>query len=208
MAAATWWKGDSLPALAPLPGFSAHKVQDISEITAITRLDEIEVRRRLKAGHKPYIGYIQETPVGYGWVAHRTAEIGELQLSFVLPKRSRYLWDFATLPEWRGHGAYPHLLQRILKTEARYAQRIWIVYAPENKSSSSGIHKAGIENIGELSFALQGGLGLAPLQKIIDIERFQATLDLFGVPERPIDQLLPEWNHLETSQVTTVPSRS
>jgi hypothetical protein len=66
---------------------------------------------RRRDGHLPYVGYMDETAVTYGWVATRQASIGELNLAFPIAAASRYLWDFATLPEWQGRGLYPRLLQ-------------------------------------------------------------------------------------------------
>ena len=61
-----------------------------------------EVEQRRRAGHLPYVGYIDGTAVTYGWVATREASIGELNLVFPIAADSRYLWDFATLPDWQG----------------------------------------------------------------------------------------------------------
>jgi hypothetical protein len=49
----------------------------------------------------PYLASVEQTPVGYGWVATQEALIGELGLQFGLPETDRYLWDFATLPSGR-----------------------------------------------------------------------------------------------------------
>jgi hypothetical protein len=77
MALATWWAGDHLPALAPLPGFRAASTTDIDALARLAALDGV--------------------PAGYGWVAGTGATIGELRVAFVLPRGDRSLWDFATL---------------------------------------------------------------------------------------------------------------
>ncbi len=74
----------------------------------------------------------------------------EIQLSFTLAPQNRYLWDFQTLPEWRGRGIYPHFLQAILRAEMHFAERFWILYAPGNDTAEHSIRKAGFQFLGEL----------------------------------------------------------
>jgi len=179
MALATWWRGDALPTLVPLPGFHVEASHDEPLIARITGLDPAQVRERLAGGHQPYLAYIAAAPVGYGWLAQQTAEIGELGLRFTLPPAERYLWDFATLPAWQGYGIYPRLLQDILMQQALPVERVWIIFAPENTPSGVGMNKAGLLVAGQLSFDLEGRVGLAPLGAR---ERAQAGAALLGIP--------------------------
>lgn len=150
-------------------------------------IDEVKVRRQ--SGHYPYIGYIGETAVTYGWVATREASIGELNLVFSLPPQERYLWDFATLPEWQGKGLYPRLLQAIIRLEN--AKRFWIIYAPENLPSGAGMHKAGFGAVGQLSFRQDGSVGLLPLKTAVRERAYNGATRL-GVPLIE-DGLSPCW---------------
>jgi GNAT superfamily N-acetyltransferase len=158
MALATWWRGDALPTLAPLAGFRAGVTDDAALLAGLAALDPAEVRARLDGGHSPYVASLDGDPVAYGWVAGVGATIGELGVTFVLPPGDRYLWDFATLPAWRGRGVYPHLLRAIVAGEAD-AARLWIIHAPENPASARGIVKAGFAPVGELSFRADGAAG-------------------------------------------------
>lgn len=190
MALATWWRGDALPALTQVPGFHVEAPQDELLIASVTGLDPAEVRKRLVQGHQPYMAYIAEAPVGYGWLAQQHAEIGELGLHFTLPGRDRYLWDFVTLPAWQGYGIYPRLLQSILTQQAATVERVWIIYAPENTPSGVGMRRAGLMPVGQLSFRSDGGVGLLPSGAP---DRAQAGADLLGVPL--IEQVLaPCWS--------------
>jgi hypothetical protein len=86
-------------------------------------------------------------------------------------------------------GIYPRLLQAILHQERTQAHRFWIIHAPENLPSGAGIDKAGFEPVGQLSFTVDGGVGLQPFD---DLERAQAGAKLLGVPL--IDAILsPCW---------------
>lgn len=179
MALATWWRGDALPFLAPVPDFHVEASTDEALIAHVTGLDAKQVQERLEQRHLPYLAYIAGEPVGYGWLAQQSAEIGELGLSFTLPPTERYLWDFATLPAWQGYGIYPRLLQTILTQQPMQVEKVWIIYAPENMPSGVGMHKAGLTSVGQLSFRSEGGVGLLPLGPR---ERAQAGADLLGVP--------------------------
>lgn len=190
MALATWWLGDMLPTLPPIPGFHAEASRDEPLIAHVTGLDPGQVRHRLSEGHVPYLANIDSDPVAYGWSAQKRAEIGELDLTFALPPSERYLWDFATLPAWQGYGIYPRLLQAILSQQPVTVERVWIIFAPENTPSGVGMNKAGLVSVGQLSFRSDGSVGLVPLG---DPQRVQAGADLLGVPL--IEQMLaPCWS--------------
>ena len=190
MALATWWRGDPLPPLPKLDNFFAEKSDKEPILARLTGLDTNEIRARLQAGHRPYLGYLAGEPVAYGWLATHQAAIGELGLDFNLPARHRYLWDFATLPAWRGRGIYPHLLQAILQNQIQQADYFWIIYAPENRPSGAGIRKAGFSTVGLLSLHRTGRPGLTPQG---DKKRAGAGADLLGVPLL-VNGLSPCWH--------------
>ena len=183
MALATWWSPDPLPNLTALPGFQAALVGDDPAanraLAALNRLPVAEVRARRVSGHRPYLGLLDEQPVAYGWVATEEASIGELSVTIQLPRGNRYLWDFATLPDFQGRGIYPRQLQAILREESSEADRFWIIFAPENLPSGAGMEHAGLAPVGSLSFREDGGVGLAPLGSY---ERARAGAELLGVP--------------------------
>lgn len=183
MALATWWSPDPLPDLPALPGFQVALVGDDPAanraLARLNRLPVAEVRARRASGHRPYLGLLDGQPVAYGWVATEEASIGELSVTIRLPRGNRYLWDFATLPDFQGHGIYPLLLQAILRQESRDAERFWIIFAPENLPSGAGMEHAGLAPVGSLSFREDGGVGLASLGSY---ERAQAGAELLGVP--------------------------
>lgn len=179
MSLATWWRHDPLPPLPFLAGLEVRVAIDAAELARVNGLSPAAVRARWQSGHRAYLGYWDGRPVTYGWVATRSASIGELDLAFALPAEDRYLWDFATLPDWQGRGLYPRLLQALITELAGEAQRLWIIHAPENLPSGAGIHKAGFGSVGQLSFRAAGGVGLAPLGPA---RRALAGADLLGVP--------------------------
>ena len=217
MAFATWWRGDQLPTLAPLYAvlfenerfqsqnsrsqtttrlatFFANPTGDAALLARLANLELVEVQSRLSRGHRPYVAWLENQPVAYGWVATHTAHIGELDLTITLPRGERYLWDFATLPAWRGRGIYPHLLQTILRAESSEAARFWIIAAPENRASSAGIAKAGFIGVAHLSFQRAGQPGLVAMT---NGDRVSAAAELLRLPLLPAEPQLalsPCWH--------------
>lgn len=150
MALGTWWKGDSLPTLAALPAFSIRRSTDTQYIMRLNNLSQEEVSRRFETGNHFYLAFLEETPVAYGWVATTQGGIEELHLYFTVSQGNRYLWDFQTLPEWRGRGVYSHFLQAIIRQELDEAERFWILFEPENGTAERSIARAGFRFLGEL----------------------------------------------------------
>lgn len=190
MALSTWWQGDLLPSLSSLTAFHIDDSVDATFLAVLMHEDKHTVLERIAFGHHPYVALLGETPVGYGWVAERSATIGELRLSFALPATDRYLWDFATLPAFRGRSVYPHLLQGILTQQRQTADRFWIIYAPENHASGTGIRKAGFQPVDELSFSVGGGVGLVPL---VSERRALVGAALLGLPMLDEQTIIPCW---------------
>jgi GNAT superfamily N-acetyltransferase len=178
MALATWWRGDHLPALTPLEDFFAGPTDHIELLARLAHLEVSEVCKRLEGGHRPYVAWLGGEAVAYGWVATHSAQVGELDLTIVLPQGNCYLWDFATLPDWRGRGIYPRLLQAILARESMLSERFWIIAASENRASSTGIVKAGFTRIAHLSFQRHGEPGLVAMVKD---ERMLAAAQLLQI---------------------------
>ncbi len=179
MSLSIWQRGDLLPALPPLAGFRVEAAPEAGALAQLAGLDRQEVQRRWQEGHRAYVGYVDDAPAAYGWAATRRAGIGELKLDFALPPRCRYLWDFATLPPWRGRGLYPRLLQAIVRQEMAHADTFWIIRAPENGASGSGMRKAGFTPVGRLSLRADGLTALLPTG---DPARARAGAALLGVP--------------------------
>lgn len=150
MALGTWWHNDPLPKLAPIPQFSARPSTDIQLIAHLTELLPQQIGNRFQHGHHIYLAYIGHSPAAYGWVAMQEGRVNEIKLFFKLPPRNSYLWDFMTLPAWRGQGIYSHLLQEIIQQESQHADRFWIMYKPDNHISEHGIRKAGFRIVGDL----------------------------------------------------------
>jgi GNAT superfamily N-acetyltransferase len=151
---------DPVPTLAPLADLVVRRETDAEAMAVLQNRTREEMARRFDQGHRAYVALLRGAPAGWGWVATRTASIGEVGAAFTVPRTERYLWNFVTLPAYRGGGIYPRLLDAIVRAESREAERFWIAYAPENRASGSGIRKAGFVTIAALSFAPGGAAAL------------------------------------------------
>ncbi len=174
----TWWRGDPLPDLSPLQTFSASLSTDTQMMARLANLSEQEINTRIQTGNHPYIAFMDDAPVAYGWVALREGGISELRFSFTIPPRNGYLWDFLTLPQWRGRGIYPRLLQAIIHQE-QLVDHFWIGYQPGNETSAHGINKAGFHVVGDLVISEGRVCGLALFGSS---GRAQASADFFHLP--------------------------
>jgi GNAT superfamily N-acetyltransferase len=176
---ATWWRGDPLPDLSALPTFSAHPSTDVHLMARLTNLSLQTIEARFQAGHHLYIAFLDKDPVAYGWVATQQGGISEFQFSFAVPPGNIYLWDFLTLPQWRGRGIYPRLLQSIIQQEA-LIDYFWIGYEPGNDASARGISKAGFRFVSDLVISPQGRVvGLTLFE---ESERAQVSAAVFNLP--------------------------
>ena len=155
---------DDQPAPMPeLPGLVVSRTVDANLMARLQQKPTSDMVRRLDDGHRAYVAFLNDEPSAFGWVATRTADIGEVGASLALATGERYLWNFVTLPSHRGLGIYPRLLDAIVRAESPEAERFWIAYAPENHASGAGINKAGFRNVAELSFDRGGRAGIRGL---------------------------------------------
>lgn len=174
---ATWWRGDDLPELATEPSFTVALSDDVDLLARLVGVAPVEVEARLRQGHRAYLARLEHDVVGYGWSATRAAEVGALGLHLRVPDGNRYLWDFATLPRWRGRGVYPRLLQAIVRAEQSKAERFWIGYDWGNHASGRGIIRAGFQAVGAIDQS-RGGLSFVALGAL---ERARAGAAIFGM---------------------------
>jgi GNAT superfamily N-acetyltransferase len=173
-----WWRGDPLPTIETPDGLTIERLDDEQSTPAIEALDPTEADGLRQQGHRVYLARIGDDIVAHGWAATTTASIGELGVEMRIAPNERYLWGFVTLPDWRGQGIYPALIQAMLRQEAD-ADRFWIGHDVGNDASASGILKAGFVRVGEAYRSSGGSLRYA---RSGDDERARAAQALLGMP--------------------------
>ena len=108
--------------------------------------------------------------VAYGWVSFNEEFIGELNLRLRLLSGEAYIWDCATLPEFRQKHLYSALLAYMvgeLRTEK--FRRVWIGADLENTVSQRGIARAGFIHVADLIVARVLALRQVWVQGLPDI---------------------------------------
>ncbi len=128
-----------------------------------------EILKRLKSGRRCYAAQLDGNPartireiqrnergklVAYGWVSFNEEFIGELKLRLRLLSGEAYIWDCATLPEFRQNHLYSALLAYIVgELRAEKFQRVWIGADLDNSISQRGISRAGFVHVADLVVA-------------------------------------------------------
>lgn len=144
-------KEDQINNLPPLKNLTIKECNSPVFMAVLCNISIEQARDRLANDHRAFVAYYEGAPAAFGWMAMGKANIGELDHEFVLPLWHRYLWNFRTLPEFRGLGIYPRLLCHIIQEEQKDATSIWIMHAPENEASERGIRKAGFRFLSKMS---------------------------------------------------------
>src|SRR5215469_5465581 len=109
-----------------------------------------EALKRFDAGKHCYTGIVDGAIATYGWVTFDKEFIGELQLHIQLSWGEAYIWDCATLPEYRGLRLYPSLLWYIIgDLQAQGLKRIWIGADSDNLPSQVGMRLCGFHPIAD-----------------------------------------------------------
>lgn len=158
-----WWSSDPFPPLSARSDFRVASADDAALVAGLAQLDHEEVVSRMEQANQAYVAYLRDQPIAYGWSAAKLGAIYELDLVFEIPPGNRYLWDFATLPEWRGCGVYPRLLQAIIEQEQPAAQYFWIGHTADNDVSQRGILKAGFQMVEAMVMTSAGELKILPI---------------------------------------------
>jgi GNAT superfamily N-acetyltransferase len=174
----TWWRGDRWASLPPFAGFRTTTAPTAKILASLTGLAPTEITARIETRHRPYVAWIEQMPVAYGWSASGKATFGAPPVTFEVPTGNRYLMDFATSPDRRGQGIYPRLLQAIVTAETD-VDRFWILHRHDNRASARGIEKAGFTCIAAIYFLDSGGLGLVPSDAA---DCCTAASQVFGLP--------------------------
>ena len=177
MSLAVRLRSETQSTLSELTGLTIERELDAQFMAALQGKPVAAMQRRFNDGHRAYVARMNAAPAAWGWVATREAIIGELNATLRIPQNQRYLWNFVTLVPYRGMGIYPRLLNTIIQTE-QDADQFWIAYAPENRASAAGIHKAGFVTLAELSFDASGSPAVKPIAQHAGVPAAQ----LLGFP--------------------------
>jgi ribosomal protein S18 acetylase RimI-like enzyme len=110
-----------------------------------------QVEQRFETGRRCYAARVGGAIAAYGWVSLQEELIGELRLRVRLLPGEAYIWDCATLPEFRRKSLYTALLGFMLaELRAEGFRRVWIGANLENTISQRGMERAGFQHVADL----------------------------------------------------------
>jgi ribosomal protein S18 acetylase RimI-like enzyme len=149
----------------------------LTELAQAMNADPVEVGLRFETGRRCYAARVAGALAAYGWVSFHEELVGELRLRVRLLPGEAYIWDCATLPEYRQKHLFSALLGFML-AELRAAgyRRAWIGANLENTISQRGMERAGFQHIADLVLNRVVGPRLAWVQ------------GLPGVPEELVSE--------------------
>ena len=179
-----WWCADSLPDLSVPSGLTVQLDPPADVLGQLTKLPAEEIAQRFERGNRAVIGRVDGQAAASGWAAAGRVQIGELGLDFRLPPANRYLWDFVTLPAWRGRGLYPALLRAFIEREPA-VERFWVGHDLDNVASSRGILKTGFKTVGEVYIV--DDVGPVFVARGAAAARAPEAAELLGLPLAPQD---------------------
>lgn len=110
--------------------------------------DSLAIRERLAGGRRCFAAWVEDRVAAYGWVSLADECIGEQEREIRLAPREAYVWDCATIIEFRGMGLYSGLLRyisSILRSEG--IRRAWIGSSLSNRPSLKGFVSAGYQPV-------------------------------------------------------------
>ena len=173
--AGTIWMLDldkSTPVVKPQldASFCRVSTESIPELAVAMGSDSsIEIRKRFESGRRCYAAKVDDNPartieeiqrdvrgkfVAYGWVSFNEEFIGELNLRIRLLSGEAYIWDCATLTDFRRKYLYSALLAYIVgELRAEKFRRVWIGADLANSISQRGIARAGFLHVADLLIA-------------------------------------------------------
>jgi GNAT superfamily N-acetyltransferase len=146
-----------VPARVPVT-FAEARTADLSELAAAMDLVTEKLRQRLQGlgQNRRRCFLLREaggTIAAYGWVTHGVECVGELERAFHLRRDEAYLWDFVTLPAWRGRRLYSALLSYIIyQLHREGVPLIWIGAGRQNRPSVRGIANAGFRHVVDCNY--------------------------------------------------------
>jgi hypothetical protein len=181
-----WLLDPSEPSLiAPVPRVEVH-FQCVGSESALLIAQAMGLGRpegvfkRFDEGKRCYIGNVDGVLATYGWVTFDKELIGELSMHIRLLPGEAYIWDCATLPEYRGLRLYPSLLWYIVEElRSQGLRRLWIGADADNLPSQVGMRLCGFQPVADLvldyalafhAFWIRGHAG-APEQHVEDARR-------------------------------------
>lgn len=115
--------------------------------------DSTVVRQRFSGGRRCFAAWVDGAIAAYGWVSRGVESIGELERTFHMSPNEAYIWDCATLSQYRGQRLYSALLSYMVAALCHDGfNRLWIGASLSNTPSIRGFAAAGFHPVLQLMY--------------------------------------------------------
>jgi ribosomal protein S18 acetylase RimI-like enzyme len=134
---------------------------DHAALAVAMGVPEAEVAGRREQACRALVAWSGDELAAYCWLSTGRQRVGELARELVLPDGDAYVWDCATLPQFRGRGLYTLLLREMVRTLGAEGQRrIWIGASAANAASHRAFASAGFRPAIAMTALRLAGRGL------------------------------------------------
>jgi ribosomal protein S18 acetylase RimI-like enzyme len=115
------------------------------QLAEVMHTSEATIDQRRALGNRASVALLDDdTIVGYGWVSYDAIRIYELNVEIPIPRGHAYIWDCATVEQYRGRGIFPGLLRFMLEElRLQGIAQVWAGVAPGNTASLKSFARAG-----------------------------------------------------------------
>ena len=115
--------------------------------------DSAVVRQRFRDGRRCFAAWVDGAIAAYGWASRDVESIGELERTFHMLPNEAYIWDCATLPQYRGQRLYSALLSYMVAALCHDGLHLlWIGASLSNTPSIRGFAMAGFQPVLQLTY--------------------------------------------------------
>ena len=159
-------------------------------IKTASQMDPISpdaLQRRFDQGSHCYGAWIDDSLVSYGWLTCGPEWVGEFERNLQIPPGDAYIWDCATLPDYRRQGLFRSLLSFIV-SELQHGEieRLWIISVLKAPAIARGISDAGFEPVASLAYLRFSRLRGTSIQPCAGVSSSQFSLARQILNYRPL----------------------
>lgn len=125
-------------------------------MTTVSQMDPISpaaIARRFDAGSWCFAAWVGGSIAAYGWVTRGPEYVGEFERQLRIREDEAYIWDCATLPNYRRQRLFTSLLGYITRQLQREGnQQAWIIGLTAALEINSGVAEIGFQPLLRLTY--------------------------------------------------------
>jgi GNAT superfamily N-acetyltransferase len=160
-------------------------------LPVVGRMDPISpeaIAKRFRIGRQCFFAQVNGAIVAYGWLTRGSEYVGEFERELWVEADEAYVWDCATLPDYRRRRLFSKLLAYITDRARREGiQRLWIIGLTAAPGINRGVAAAGFRPLLSLAYLRLLDLCVLRLVPMPDsgAHHLAAAYRLLGVKQTP-----------------------